>query len=304
MSNSNFVPTYSTDEIFVGADDTICLTDNLSDIESDISTLQTGKSDIDHTHAGYAPADHTHTGYASASDLTQVQAQLDTKVGQVEGKGLSSNDYTDAEKTKLASIADSANNYTLPTAGTSLGGVKTTSTVTSNSGYTACPIISGVPYYKDTNTTYSSLKNPYALTMQFNGTISKTYDGSSAKTFNITPSAIGVADYVIASGASGDWTYRKWNGGVYECWRQVTGTITYSGTWNNFKIFSGSAYWPSGVFIANPTVLYNCYIGSGYAIACRGGLSTTTQFKWSALGTDGDSNIGYCIYVYAIGRWK
>ncbi len=31
-----------------------------------------------------------------------------------------------------------------------LGLVKTTSTVTSNSGYTACPIISGVPYYKDT----------------------------------------------------------------------------------------------------------------------------------------------------------
>ena len=46
--------------------------------------------------------------------------------------------------------------YSLPTASSStLGGVKTTSTVTSNSGYTACPIISGVPYYKDTNTTYT-----------------------------------------------------------------------------------------------------------------------------------------------------
>ena len=44
--------------------------------------------------------------------------------------------------------------YTLPTASSStLGGVKTTSTVTSTSGYTACPIISGIPYYK--NTTYS-----------------------------------------------------------------------------------------------------------------------------------------------------
>ena len=44
------------------------------------------------------------------------------------------------------------NKYVLPTASSTLGGVKTTSTVTSNSGYTACPIISGVPYYKDTNT--------------------------------------------------------------------------------------------------------------------------------------------------------
>ena len=58
-----------------------------------------------------------------------------------------------ADKTKLDGIASGANNYTytLPTAGSTLGGVKTTSTVTSTSGLTACPIISGVPYYKDTN---------------------------------------------------------------------------------------------------------------------------------------------------------
>ena len=46
--------------------------------------------------------------------------------------------------------------YTLPTASsTTLGGVKTTSAVTSTAGLTPCPIISGVPYYKDTNTTYT-----------------------------------------------------------------------------------------------------------------------------------------------------
>lgn len=36
------------------------------------------------------------------------------------------------------------------------GLIKTTSTVTSNTGYTACPVISGVPYYKSTSTTYSA----------------------------------------------------------------------------------------------------------------------------------------------------
>lgn len=59
------------------------------------------------------------------------------------------------DKAKLDGIATGANNYTLPTASSTLGGVKTTSTVTSTSGLTACPIISGVPYYKDTNTTYT-----------------------------------------------------------------------------------------------------------------------------------------------------
>lgn len=39
----------------------------------------------------------------------------------------------------------------------------------------------------------SSMKNPTALTIQFNGTTNKTYDGATAQTINITPAAIGAA---------------------------------------------------------------------------------------------------------------
>lgn len=54
------------------------------------------------------------------------------------------------EREKLAGIEEWANNYTLPTAGRNVkGGVMTTSTVTSSTGYTACPIIGGVPYYRE-----------------------------------------------------------------------------------------------------------------------------------------------------------
>lgn len=59
------------------------------------------------------------------------------------------------DKAKLNNIEANANNYTLPTASTTLGGVKTTSNVSSSTGYTSCPIINGVVYYKDTNTTYN-----------------------------------------------------------------------------------------------------------------------------------------------------
>lgn len=45
--------------------------------------------------------------------------------------------------------------YSLPTASSTLGGVKTTSTVSATTGLTACPIIDGVVYYKDTNNTYT-----------------------------------------------------------------------------------------------------------------------------------------------------
>lgn len=81
-----------------------------------------------------------------------IQNQLDKKaslsVATTSANGLMSS----SDKSKLEGIAAGANNYSLPTASSSLGGVKTTSTVTSTSGLTACPIISGVVYYKDTDT--------------------------------------------------------------------------------------------------------------------------------------------------------
>ena len=69
------------------------------------------------------------------------------------------------------------------------------------------------------NTTYSSLKNPYALTIQGNGTTltNGTYDGSAAKTVNITPSSIG------AAASSHTHSYLPLSGGT------VTGKTTFSG---------------------------------------------------------------------------
>ena len=48
-------------------------------------------------------------------DVTAVKKTLGNKVDKVEGKGLSSNDYTAAEKSKLAGIEANANKYTHPT---------------------------------------------------------------------------------------------------------------------------------------------------------------------------------------------
>lgn len=53
---------------------------------------------------------------------------------------------------------DTNTTYGVVGANGSTGLVKNGSTVTDASGYTACPIVSGVPYYKDTNTTYANMK--------------------------------------------------------------------------------------------------------------------------------------------------
>ena len=49
---------------------------------------------------------------------------------------------------KLDGIDENANNYSLPQASSTLGGVKTTSTILSEEGLTSCPIIDGVVYYE------------------------------------------------------------------------------------------------------------------------------------------------------------
>ena len=51
MSNPNFNPTYSTDQIWRGQNESICLTDDLDAIEADVSTFESGKAPINHGHS-------------------------------------------------------------------------------------------------------------------------------------------------------------------------------------------------------------------------------------------------------------
>lgn len=93
----------------------------------------------------------------------------------------------------------------------------------------------------------TALKNPTTLTLQFNGTTNKTYDGSSAQTLNITPAAIGAAasshthNYAGSSSAGGNAnaavklaTARSINGTNFD----GTGNITTAnwGTARNIQI--------------------------------------------------------------------
>ena len=110
-------------------------------------------------------------------------------------------------------ITISSSTYTLPTASTTLGGVKTTSTVTSTSGYTACPIIGGVVYYKDTNTHAVSSVNSKT------GAVSLTYSD------------------VGAAPSSHDHTWSNISDRA-SCTINTTGTITgskvYGAVWNDY----------------------------------------------------------------------
>lgn len=89
-----------------------------------------------------ASAAHKHT----KSDISDFPSSLPANGGN----STTVNGYTvDSNVPANAKFTDTI--YILPTASSSLGGVKTTSKITSTANLTPCPIISGVPYYKESN---------------------------------------------------------------------------------------------------------------------------------------------------------
>ena len=144
-------------------------------------TISLTKSNVT-TALGYTPpTENTTYGLASTSANGLMSAADKTKLdGVVTYQANLNPNYTSG--TLLGTLwtnYETGSNLYAPTASSSqLGFVKTTSTVTSTSGLTACPIISGVPYYK--NTTYS------AASTSANGLMSST-DKTRLNTLSSAP---------------------------------------------------------------------------------------------------------------------
>lgn len=100
--------------------------------------------------------------------VTATKKDLESKVDKVEGKGLSTNDYTTEEKNKLSGIAEGAE-----------VNVQSDWNITdSNSD----------AYIKNKP---QAMKNPNALNISLNGISQGEYDGSTQKEVNITAESIG-----------------------------------------------------------------------------------------------------------------
>lgn len=140
------------------------------------------------------------------SNITQLQTQ---KVDKVEGKGLSTNDYTTPEKNKLAAIEAEANKYVLPAATASaLGGVKIGSNITLANGGTISITKANVTSALgvDPTTKYVTLDTAQTITGQktfskdviFNNTLTGIYNAGGNLIFGAGTEKIVclLADYV------------------------------------------------------------------------------------------------------------
>ena len=104
-----------------------------------------------------------------------------------------------------------------------------------STSYNASSSVISLPAYP---TIPTSLKNPASLTVQANGTSLGSYDGSSAKTFNITCSNIGAA----TSGHNHDSTYLKLIGGSLSGKLSIDTGSTYSISLGTYTSWAGGSY--------------------------------------------------------------
>lgn len=95
--NPNFVATMSTDEIYVGQEPTICLTDVLEE-----------KAEAGHNHdSEYATIDHTHSGYALQDDLDLLTDVVNTKASASHThSGYASSTHTHSEYAAVEDYID------------------------------------------------------------------------------------------------------------------------------------------------------------------------------------------------------
>lgn len=214
---------------------------------------------------------------------------------------------TSAMVTKLNGIATGANNYSLPTASSStLGGVKTTSTVTSTSGLIACPIISGVPYYKDTVYTHpttagnkhipSGGSSGQVLTWSSSGTaIWSNPTSTNSSNIQYLPST----DWVQLKNSSGSWVNWK-RGGLNYKYLVQQGVVNTSFCGNleyEANIISSISGVAKSTYTVSPTITQNgnelvvtatksAQIGAyGVSVAFANSIDLTNYNKISAVFT-------------------
>lgn len=205
-----------------------------------------------------ADASHTHNEYENQNAFAIV------KVNGTEYDGLTANSLSDSinivagENMQIGVQGSNINFFATDT-------VYTHPTYTSKSSGLYKITIDGTGHVSDVtvvaksditalgipaqDTTYTSLKNPYSLTIQGNGTTltNGAYDGSAAKTVNITPSAIGAA----ASSHTHD--YLPLSGGTLTGALTCNSTLKVSGTSTFGRIDASNEYLTGSLYVGGKT---------------------------------------------------
>ena len=116
-----------------------------------------------------------------------------------------------------------------------------------------------------------------------------------------------LADYVIEQGtetvSGSEWTYRKWNSGIAECWGSWSGSLANYGTAFGGYAYFTSVYLPTGLFTAAPLTTYSAQVDSSFALTGTQ-IARTNEYVncYAVSGASGTQTVIFMLHC--IGRWK
>lgn len=109
-----------------------------------------------------------------------------------------------------------------------------------------------------------------------------------------------MTDFVKETGTDGDWSYRKWNSGITECWCVTTGSVTLASQVDGFYQKVVTVNYPF-TFSEPPTVFVDGGSSSHLDIARTFGVQEAARAKFNILGLNAHT-AEYSVSVYAIGK--
>lgn len=120
-------------------------------------------------------------------------------------------------------------------------------------------------------------------------------------------------DHIISQGVSGDWSYRKWESGIAECWLKTIRNTDIAYGWGEFNISAyalNSSSYPIE-FVDYPIVTAGAQgINHDYSVVAvvEGTKTPLTTSPKVYVGRPNGSSVtafkDYLISIYVVGRWK
>jgi len=113
-----------------------------------------------------------------------------------------------------------------------------------------------------------------------------------------------MSDFVVAEGTSGNWSYRKWNSGVAECWyyKWVTPTALSSAAQVLTKGFTHQITFPFDFVDANYTAVASVAHSNGYGVVVRVEHTSASQLRVTWEGSD--DVLSTALNICVKGYWK
>ena len=114
-----------------------------------------------------------------------------------------------------------------------------------------------------------------------------------------------LVDYIVEQGVEDDWTYRKWNSGIAECWCTISHSpVNLGGDYNEVDVWLPFTF-ANTDYLVQITSKKDSHIVSSIGDCNRSGTVThnTRYFELSYLYTNA-SAYAVSFNVHVIGRWK